>query len=89
MQHVALVFDVFDDRDQDARVTLPQEDSLYVRHWIASDKVFNFAIVVGQHDHGYIETRELYFMSKLGGVHLADGKVRDDQVELRIGTRQL
>jgi hypothetical protein len=55
VQHVALVLDVLDDRDQNAGIALPEEDSLDVGDWIARDEILDLAIVVGEHDHGNIQ----------------------------------
>ena len=74
---------------QDARISLPQEDAVDVGLRIARDEVLDLAIVVGQHDHGNVETGGFDLTSQLRGVHVADLQVGDDQVEAPLRLRQL
>ena len=89
VQNVALVFDVLDDRDQDAGIALPQKYALDIGLWIARDKVLDLAVIVGQNDDRNIQTRGLDFTRQLRGIHVADLQVGHDQVEARLGARQL
>ncbi len=88
VQDVALVFDVVDDRDENARVPLPQEDAVDVGLRVARDEVLDFAMVVGQHDDGNIQSGGFDVARQLRGVHVADLQVGDDQVEARLRARQ-
>ena len=81
MRYVALVFDVLDDRNQNPDVALPQKDSIDVADRIARDEVFYLAIVIGENHHWNVETRFLYLVGQLGGIHVANFQIRDDQVE--------
>ena len=85
VQHVALVFNVFHEGDQDAGVALPQKNSFDVGDRIARDEVLYFAIVVGQHDHGHIQAGAAHLAGEVRGVGVAHGEVGDDQIELRVG----
>ena len=87
VQDVALVFDVADDRNQDARVALPQEDAVDVGVRIAGDKVLDLAIVVRQHNYRNIESGSPQLARQLRRVHVADVQVSDDQVEARLRQR--
>src|ERR1019366_366733 len=89
MQDVALVFDVLDDRDQNAGVALPQKYALDIGLRIARDEVFDLAVIVGQNDDRNIETCGLDFTRQLRGIHVADLQVSHDQVESRLGAGQL
>src|SRR5439155_2688048 len=89
VQYVALVFDVLDDRDQDAGVTLPEEDAINVGRRIARNEVLDLAIVVGEHNDGDVESGAADFTGQLRGAHVADCEVGDDQIELRVGTREI
>ena len=60
MLDVALVLNVFDDGDQDARIALPQENSLDVGSGITADEVLHCAVVISEHNHGDIKTGELH-----------------------------
>ena len=88
MQHVALVFDVFDDRNQDAGVALPEEHAINVTDGIACDEILDLAIVVAEDDHRNVELLAPDFAGKLRGIHVTDGQIGYDEVELRIGTGQ-
>ena len=88
MQHVALVFHELDDRDQDARRSLPQEDAVDVGNRIARDKVLDLAVVIAEHDHGNVEPGLAHGARQIGGVRVANREIGHDQVELRIGLRQ-
>src|SRR5579863_287107 len=89
VQHVAFVFDVLDDGDQDARIALPQEHALNIGQRIARYEILDLAIVVSQNDHGNVESRAADFARQLGGVHVSHRKVGHDQIELRITTGQV
>ena len=86
--HVALVLDVFDDGDQNARVALPQENPLDIRDRIARHEILYFAIVVGQHDHRHVQPRGFDFPRQLRRIHVADCKIGDNQIEAWLGPRQ-
>ena len=88
MQHVALVLNVLDDRDQDAGGSLPQEDAVDIRHRIARHEIFDLAVVVAEHYHGNVQPCAADFARELSGIHVPDGKIGDDQIELRIRFRQ-
>ena len=88
MQDIALVFDVFDDRDQDAGIPLPQENPFDMSDWIACDEIFYFPVIVGQHYYRDIQTRASDLGSQLGGVHITDREIGDNQIELRLRSRQ-
>src|ERR1017187_6105861 len=88
MQDVALVFDVLDDRDQDAGIALPQKYAFDIGLRIARDKVLDLAVIVGQNDDRNIETGGLNFARQLRGIHVAHLQVGHDQVEARLGARQ-
>src|ERR1019366_7795740 len=89
VQDVALVLDVLDDRDQDAGIALPQKYPLDIGLRIARDEVLDLAVIVGQNDDRNIETRGLDFTRQLRGIHVADLQVGHNQVESRLGARQL
>src|SRR5579862_652406 len=84
VQHVALIFDVLDDRDEDAGVALPQEDAVDIGDGIVCDEILDLAIIVSDDDDGNVESSATDFAGKLRGVHIADGEIGDDQIELRI-----
>src|SRR5579872_718347 len=84
VQHIALVFDVFDDRDQNAGVALPEKDAVDIGDGIPRDEILDLAIVVSEDDYGNVESSATDFAGKLRGVHIADGEIGDDQIELRI-----
>ena len=88
VQNVALVLDVFDDGDENARIALPEEYSLDVCDRISTDEVLDFAVVVGEDDHGNIQAGALHLVGQLRGGHVADGEVGDDQIEAGLRTRQ-
>ena len=89
MEDVALVFDVVDHREQDARVALPQEDAIDVGAGIARQEVLDLAVVVGQDDDRNVEAGGLDLARQLRGVHVAQLQVGDDQVEAALRLRQL
>ena len=89
MLDVALVLDVLDDGDEDADIALPEEDAVDIGQRIARNKILNLAVIVGEHDDRYIEPGLLDLAGQLGGAHLADRQVGDDEVEARIGAGQL
>ena len=70
-------------------VALPQEDAIDFGDRIAGDEILDLAIIVAEDDHGNIETLAAHFAGELRGVHVADGEIGDDQIELRIRTREV
>ena len=66
-------------------VALPEKDAVDVGNRIARHEILDLAIVVGQHDHRNVEPGAAHFAGELRGVHVADGQVGYDQIELRIG----
>ena len=82
VEDVALVLDIFDDRNQNASIALPEEDSFDIGDWIARDEILDLAMVVAEHDDRNIEPGSLDFTRQLRSIHVADGEVGDDQVEL-------
>ena len=83
MQHIAPILDQLDHSDEDARVALPQENPFDVGDWIARDEVLYLAIVVGQHNHRNVESSAPDLARKVGGIHVSNGEVGDDEIELR------
>ena len=71
VKNVTLVLNVVHDREQDADISLPQEDAVDIGAGIASNEVLYLAIVVGQHDYGHVEAGGLDFAGELRGVHIA------------------
>src|SRR5580698_9538760 len=89
VKQIPFVFDVADDGNQNADVALPQEDRFEIDDGITRHKILNLAIVVRQHHYGHVEPRSFHFPSQLRRVHVFDLKVGDDQIEARLGARQL
>ena len=73
MQHVALILDVLDDGDQNARVALPKKDPFNVGDRIPRHEILDFAIVVAQHHDRNIQPGLLHLARQLRCVHVADG----------------
>ena len=88
VQDIALVLDVLDHRDQNAGRALPQENPVDVRDRVLGDKGFDLAIIIGEDDHGDVEPGVFDFMGQSRRVHVSHMKVRDDQVEARLGAHQ-
>src|ERR1700688_736313 len=82
MQHIALVFDVFDDGDQDSRIALPQKDAIDVGPRHARKKSLDLAIVVSENDDRDIESGLFYIPRQLCGVHVTNCEVRDDEIKV-------
>ena len=88
MADVALVFDVLDDREQNAGVTLPEKNAFDVGDGIPRHEILDLAVIIGEHDHGNIQPGLLDLARQLSCVHIADGQIGDDQIEARLRTRQ-
>ena len=88
MQHVAFIFDVFDDGDQNTGIALPQKNAFDFSKWIARDEILDLAIVVAKNNDRNIETGAFDLAGQLRRVHIAHGEVGDDEIEMRIGTGQ-
>jgi hypothetical protein len=89
VQDVAFIFDIFDDRDQNAGIALPQENAFDFSDGIARDEILDLAIIVGQDDDGNIKAGAFDLAGQLRGVHITDGEIGDDEIEARLGAGQL
>src|ERR1700688_2108036 len=88
MQYVALILDIFNDGDEDARIALPKKNSLDIGNRISVNETLHFAIVVGQHHHGDIQPGKLHLARQLSGGHVTYRQVRDNQIKARLRARQ-
>ena len=84
VRDVALVLDVVDHRQQDARVALPHEAPVDARQVGARLKLLELAVVVRQHQHRHVEPRVGQLLRELRRVHVARVDRRDHQVELAL-----
>src|ERR1700757_401162 len=55
---------------------------------VAGDEILELAVVVGEHDYRDVETGGLDVAGEPGGVHVADFKVGDHEIEARLGADQ-
>src|ERR1700733_11210772 len=69
VQHVSLVFDVLDDRDQNARSSLPKKDAVNVGGGIAGDEILDLAIVVSEDDDRNGESDFAAITGGVGSIH--------------------
>jgi len=76
------------DGDQHPHVALPEENALDISMCIARDKVLQLSVVVGQHYHRDVQSRSLDFVSEPRGIHVADFKVGNDEIESRLRAQQ-
>ena len=79
--HVELVLDVLDDGEEDAHVTLPEEQAVELGDVVPQDEIGEFAPVVGQDDHRDVEAGLARLVGELDGVHVPDVHGGDDEVE--------
>src|SRR5208337_909876 len=79
--YVEFVFDVLDDRNEDAGVALPEEDAFNGTVGHARDEILDLAIVIGEHHHRNIQPSALDFGRQFGCIHVLDFEVGDNQVE--------
>ena len=89
MSGVPHVLDVLDDRHEDPRVPLPQEQALDVRDVVILDERLALVVVVRHRDHGHAEVRPLDLVGELGRVEVCGAERRQDQVEARLPARQV
>ena len=88
MADVALVFHILDDRDQNARISLPQKNTVNIGQGISRNEALDFSIVIRQHDDRDISSDRRNLARQLRRVHSAHGQVGDDQVETGLRARQ-
>src|SRR5579872_58201 len=89
VEHVVLVFDVLNNRDQDARGSLPEEDTVDIGDRIARNEILDLAIVVSEDNDRRIESRFANLSGEIGSVGVADGEVGNDQIESGIRLHQI
>jgi len=86
---VAIVFGVFDDRNQNARISLPQKNTVDLGYRIAGNEILYFAIGLCKHHDRNIQARLSYLLRQLRGIHLSYCQVGDNQVEAGLRTRKV
>jgi len=82
------ILDVLDDREKDAGVPLPEEETVQIGEVVLPFEVLPFIVVVRHGDDGDVESRALHLPRKRRGVHVGGAKGGDDEVEPPFGRRQ-